>query len=108
MKVKCCNRSAISTEEQFDRDKSIQSRIDVQNAKIAARRTPPQHSEQRPSGASGLKRVRFVLPKRSDREERDVLAWELAKLGIRDPLPGSDRRRCGRCGQTLRRRGRAE
>ena len=110
-----------------DRDKSTQSRIDAQNAKIAARPAPRRHPEQRPSGP---KRVRFVLPKRrsdreerrsdreerrsdreerrSDREERDVLAWELAKLGIRDPLPGSDRRRCSRCGQTLRRRGRAE
>ena len=80
----------------------LQRQIDKQNAKIAGRPPRAQGRYFEPE-QSVPKRVRFSLPTlRRDRDERDNLAREFAKLGIRDPYAGPDGRRCSRCGQKLR------
>jgi len=100
-----------------------QRKIDAQNAKIARR--PRQSSRHSYYTAQAPKRVRFALPNRRrsydpadcyapkrarfalpmrmptqrKMDERDALAWEFAKLSVRDSA--SDRRTCSRCGQRL-------
>jgi len=83
-------------------DEDFQRQIDEQNAKIA-RRSPlgrGGHDEQK---RSAPKRVRFALPAPRIEVDEDSLAWEFAKLSIRDPTAPIGMEVCSRCGQKIRR-----
>ncbi|KAL2168262.1 hypothetical protein VTG60DRAFT_230 [Thermothelomyces hinnuleus] len=81
----------------YQYSKELQQQIDKQNARIA-RRPPHVQGCYFELERSAPKRVRFLLPGlRRDRDERDDLAREFAKLSIQDPYVGPDGRRCSRC-----------
>jgi hypothetical protein len=99
-----------ATRYRYDDD--IQRKIDEQNANIAKR--PRQFDSHRDGpkrvrsvlrkgvGSAVPKSVRFSLPvRRRDMDEEEALAWEFAKLSIREPDSRAGRRRCSRCGQKL-------
>lgn len=83
----------------------IQRKVDAHNAKIARRPRLASRLSYDPAEFHAPKRVRFALPRRMPTQrkkidEQDALAWEFAKLNIRDTA-SSDKRRCSRCGQRL-------
>ncbi|KAH8909464.1 hypothetical protein BR93DRAFT_924443 [Coniochaeta sp. PMI_546] len=93
---------------RYKYDDAVQRSIDAQNARIARR--PRQARYYDPAERHASKRVRFTLPKRvrfdmptqrKNTDEQDALAWEFAKLSIRESDRGPDRGRCSRCGQRL-------
>ncbi len=82
----------------------IQRQIDEQNARIEKRPPSPQALYFEPKKKSVQKRVRFALPPSPSDMDENRLAWEFAKLNIRDPHLGSGKAVTSGVAQRLRRR----